>query len=182
MSLELEFDYISEEYMDKVMRFDCGKDAVNEFLQEHALELHRCNFCITKLFFKDDEIVGFISTRLGEVAVHSRHIDRLGLTGTLPTNPYYRNQKYPIVHIQFLGVDKRYKRTGIARDAVNRVLGMAIDLIENIGCNFVYLESYLDEEPLHFYKSLGFYEVERDEDLGVAKMIFSVPPQYVEYD
>ncbi|PZT57513.1 GNAT family N-acetyltransferase [Paenibacillus silvae] len=182
MPLEFDFDYISEEYKEQIMRFDCGKDAVNEFLQDHAFELHQCNFCITKLFFKDDEIVGFISTRLGEVAVNSRDINRLGLAGTLPTNPYYRNQKYPIVHIQFLGVDNRYKRNGIARQAVSEVLGMAINLIENIGCNFVYLESYLDDEPIKFYESLGFFEIERDEELGVAKMLFSIPPQYIDYE
>ncbi|PIH56937.1 N-acetyltransferase [Paenibacillus sp. LK1] len=180
--MSLEFDFISEDYMDKVLSFDCGNDSVNEFLQEHALELHQCNFCITKLFFKDDEIVGFISTRLGEVAVNSKDIDRLGLAGTLPKNPYYKNQKYPIVHIQFLGVDKKHKRTGIARLAVTQVLAMTIDLIENIGCNFVYLESYLDEEPIKFYESLGFYELEKDEVLGVAKMLFSIPPQYFEYE
>ncbi|WP_145413299.1 N-acetyltransferase [Paenibacillus xylanexedens] len=171
--MSIEFDYISEEYTHLINKFDCGNEDVNDFLRDHALELHDCKYCITKLFFKDDSLVGFISTRLGEVSVNRTHIDRLGLIDRVPRTAFY-SRSFPIVHIQFLGVDLNYKRLGIARDAISEVQKLAYNIVNDFGCNFVYLESYLTEEAMSLYTSLGFKEIDRDESINTAKMLFSI--------
>ena len=43
-----------------------------------------------------------------------------------------------------------------------------------MGCNFIYLESYITEEALGLYKSFDFVEIDRDEELKIANMFFKI--------
>ncbi len=48
--------------------FDCGKDALNRFLVRHALQSQQSGASTTYLALEGDEVVGFHSLTVGEVA------------------------------------------------------------------------------------------------------------------
>ena len=47
--------------------FDCGKDALNRFLERHALQSQQAGATTTYLALRGDEVVGFYSLAVGQV-------------------------------------------------------------------------------------------------------------------
>ena len=54
-----------------VERFDCGKDALNRFLERHALQSQQAEATTTYLALRADEVVGFYSLAVGQF----EHVD-----------------------------------------------------------------------------------------------------------
>ncbi len=65
MSLDLRIEKLRRAHA--VQGFDCGKEALNRFLERHALQSQQAGATTTYLALHGDEVVGFYSLSVGQV-------------------------------------------------------------------------------------------------------------------
>ena len=65
MSLDLRIEKLRRDHA--VESFDCGKAALNRFLERHALQSQQAGATTTYLALQGDEVVGFYSLSVGQV-------------------------------------------------------------------------------------------------------------------
>lgn len=76
----------------------------------------------------------------------------------------------------YLGVDTKYKRQGFAAEMLDDLFTIAYELIENTGCNFIYLDC--NSELGHIlYEDRGFRTIDYDEEIKMWKMVFKIERQ-----
>ncbi|MGB9578442.1 MAG: GNAT family N-acetyltransferase, partial [Halothiobacillaceae bacterium] len=91
---------------DRVDAFDCGENALNQFLQRYALVNQKANSAQTYVCCQDDMVVGFYSLAVGSVdpeAAPSRVMKGLA------------RHPVPIMILARLAVDKEHQRKGLGR-------------------------------------------------------------------
>lgn len=103
-----------------VERFDCGQDDLNRFLVRFALTNQLANASTTYLALADEEVVGFYTLVVGEVA-YADAPERL--TRGMARHPV------PLMILARLGTDLRWQGRGIGKgllkDAMLRTLQAA---------------------------------------------------------
>ena len=65
MSLDLRIEKLRRDHA--VEGFDCGKEALNRFLERHALQSQQAGATTTYLALQREEVVGFYSLSVGQV-------------------------------------------------------------------------------------------------------------------
>jgi GNAT superfamily N-acetyltransferase len=129
--------------------FDCGSQALNDYLQKYARQNHDRN--ISKTFVavekgKSRKVFGFYTLVASEIdaktipSTHSKHLPRYPV---------------PAVRIGRLGVDKRHKGQGIGGELLWDALGKANRLSDEMGIYAVVVDAK-DEKAVHFYHKYGF--------------------------
>lgn len=100
--------------------FDCGQDALNRYLCRYALLNQQANAAQTYLGLTDDEVAGFYTLAVAEVAYEGA---APRLKQGLARHPV------PVMLLARLAVDHRYQAQGVGagllKDAVVRTLGAA---------------------------------------------------------
>lgn len=131
---------------DRVDAFDCGRAALNQFLQRYALVNQRANSAQTYVCCRDECVVGFYSLAVGSVdplAAPAR------ITKGLARHPV------PVMILARLAVDREHQRQGIGkallRDALLRT-AQAAD-IAGIRCLLVHAK---DDAARRWYESWEF--------------------------
>jgi GNAT superfamily N-acetyltransferase len=126
--------------------FDCGNDALNRFIKQHALQGQRAGISQTYVATIGTGIVGFHTLVVGEVT-HSEAPERLAKG--LPRFPI------PIIILARLAVDASWKGKGLGGalvvDAMRRILNAAD--IAGVRAMVVHAK---DDDARRFYEHLGF--------------------------
>jgi GNAT superfamily N-acetyltransferase len=126
--------------------FDCGTDALNRFIQQHALQGQRAGISQTYVATIGTGIVGFHTLVVGEIT-HSEAPERLAKG--LPRFPI------PIIILARLAVDASWKGKGLGGalvvDAMRRILNAAD--IAGVRAMVVHAK---DDDARRFYEHLGF--------------------------
>jgi hypothetical protein len=65
MSLDLRIEKLRRDH--PIEGFDCGKSALNRFLERHALQSQQAGATTTYLALHDDEVAGFYSLSVGQI-------------------------------------------------------------------------------------------------------------------
>jgi len=65
MNLDLRIEKLRRDHA--IEGFDCGKEALNRFLERHALQSQQAGATTTYLALQGDEVVGFHSLTVGQV-------------------------------------------------------------------------------------------------------------------
>jgi GNAT superfamily N-acetyltransferase len=131
-----------------IKSFDCGVEALNRFLQRHALVSQRAGSVQTYLAVAGDAVAGFYSLTVGQVEFDDAP-ERLGKG--LPRHPI------PIVLLARLAVDRGSRGQGIGsgllRDAFRRIKSVS----EIAGVRGIAVHAK-DEAAKAFYEHFGFVE------------------------
>ncbi|WP_044561964.1 GNAT family N-acetyltransferase [Azospirillum sp. B4] len=126
--------------------FDCGKEALNRFLTRHALQSQQSGASNTYLALSGDQVVGFYSLAVGEIA-YTDAAERL--TKGMARHPV------PVMLLARLAIaaDRQGQKlgAGLLKDAMVRTL-QAADLA-GIGALVVHAK---DDEARCFYERYGF--------------------------
>ena len=132
--------------------FDCGEEPLNRFLIRYAFQNQQANASQTYVGLSDDEVIGFYTLVVGEVAYEGAP-ERL--TKGLARHPV------PIMLLARLGVSLNWKGKGVGsgllRDSILRTL-QAAD-IAGIRAFTVYAK---DDRARAFYRHFGFQESPTD--------------------
>lgn len=159
----LYYDDISEDYLDLINKFELLKttddNTVGNFLRNNALDLHKRQTVVTRLYFNqdNDDMVGFFSLHNDFVDIEPSIIRENGWNLRTDDQSYY-----PALKLHFLGVDARYRQQGIGKYLMNEVMYIAKDIALSSGCNFITVEAL--HSSLKFYIAQGFKVKSRTND------------------
>lgn len=133
-----------------VTNFDCGKEALNKFLQRNALQNQQNNSARTFVSLNSNEVAGYYSLSTGSVGVDDApERMRKGLA----------NHPIPIILMARFAVDRRFQGQGLGaalfKDAIKRTL----NVLSNIGAR-AFVVHAKDEEAKKFYEKLGMIPFE----------------------
>ncbi|GAA4881730.1 hypothetical protein GCM10023310_72230 [Paenibacillus vulneris] len=144
---ELFGEDINEEHIELINKFQCDdEDTVKEFLVNEALELHKLNLAVTKLFFNDKDkknLIGYFTLHNDMMQIGKAKRKKHGYQ--LPSYKYY-----PSIKLHYLGVDSRFREQRYGETLLFTVLDTAINISKTTGCLFLTIES--------LPKAVSFYE------------------------
>jgi len=126
--------------------FDCGNEALNDFLRRRAGQQQRRRFGKTYVVLADNGmgVIGFVTVSVGQVEALA-----LPLQLKLPRHPA------PMLRIGRLAVDKRAQGKGIGRDLLAFALHLALEFAERVGLYAVVVDAK-DAQAAEFYRRLHF--------------------------
>lgn len=173
---ELSYESINDEYNEKIHAFDCGKDIVNDFLKEDALNLHQIRQVTTHLAFNQNrDLVGYFSLFNESVTVvkSKRNAqDWFDLSGE-------RKSVFPSVRLHYFGVDSKYQCKGLGEQILFYAIEKTKELSNVSGCLFMTLETY--PEKYNWYKKRFFTHLSRsDHDSNLTNMCLRISTLFPE--
>ncbi|MEN8151159.1 MAG: GNAT family N-acetyltransferase, partial [Planctomycetota bacterium] len=135
--------------------FDCGKPALDDFLERHARQNDTKGIGRTFVALEpgDSRVYGYLTIRNGSIEFED-----------LPPEEKRKLPRYdvPVVHIARLAVDRRAAGQGLGKILLVEALGIALEVSESIGVRAVEVIAK-DEESRSFYRKFGFQSLEEDE-------------------
>lgn len=138
---------------DDVMRFDCGREALNIWLRRHALANQLSGASRVNV------VVETATGRLaGYVALGAGQIERAFLP---KSQQRHRPDPLPVLLLGQLAVDKDFQGRGLASSLLHFALKSALRASELIGCVGV-ITHPLDENLRGFYRQWGFDDLPFD--------------------
>jgi len=145
--------------------FDCGRDALNQWLRRHAWRNQQSGASRTSIIC--DQATGAIA---GYVSLSAAQIERAFLP-----KPAQRNQPDPLPAILLgqLAVDRGQQGRGHARSLLWFALNTAVRLSRDIGC-FGVLTHPLDDDVRDFYRRFGFETLPGDPDRAMMVRIIDL--------
>ena len=134
--------------------FDCGNDALNDFLRRRAGQQHRRGFGKTYVVLGDNgaDVIGFVTVSVGQVEARA-----------LPSQLKLPRHPAPMLRIGRLAVDKRAQGKGMGRELLAFALHLALEFAERVGLYAVVVDAK-DAQAADFYRRLHF-EPTLDDDL-----------------
>ncbi|WP_037290062.1 GNAT family N-acetyltransferase [Saccharibacillus sacchari] len=167
-------EQLSDENFPQVATFICDEEVVTEYLTdpEAALNHQKHNSVITQLYCDErGALVGFSSLQVSSMNVDKSMINQLHWDESLPKLKTH----FPVVHLLFLGVDKNHVDQGHGTTIMLEIIALAYRLVEEIGCNFIFVEAIKSAKTLAFYKKFGFFAIDDDDDdLTTLRMAFKI--------
>lgn len=126
--------------------FDCGNDALNDFIRRYARQQQERDFSRTYVVLADDAVTvtAFVSVSVGQVG-----------TASFPAQSKLPRYPVPVLRIGRLGVDRRAQGRRIGRELVRFALELALELAGRVGIHAVVVDAK-DEVARAFYERLGF--------------------------
>lgn len=126
--------------------FDCGHDALNEFLWRMAGQQQRRGFGKTYVALADSgtDVIGFVTVSVGQVEARA-----LPAPLKLPRHPV------PMLRIGRLAVDQRHRGKGVGQDLLVFALRLALEFAERVGLYAVVVDAK-DTQAAEFYRRLHF--------------------------
>ena len=94
------------------------------------------------------KIVGYVTVSVSSMNIDSLNIEELK---KLPNYPL------PIVRIARLGVDERFQARGIGRKLVQKMLDLALEIEELVGCIGIFVDA--KDDAVAFYEKYAFVVV-----------------------
>lgn len=163
------YEYISEDHDDLVQSFLCDDEiSVEIFLKEEALQLHRLQTAITRLYFdNENNLVGYFTLHNDLVHLLKSQIERYRreFEWDLPRYKYL-----PAVKLHYLGVDRRHREKGIGEYLLREAIQTIHQTTSDIGCNFITIQAL--NSARGFYEKYGF--ISRENDRYYVNMIFKL--------
>ena len=126
--------------------FDCGNDALNDFLRRRAGQQQRRGFGKTYVVLADNgaDVIGFVTVSVGQVEARA-----------LPSQLKLPRHPAPMLRIGRLAVDKRAQGKGIGRELLAFALHLALEFAERVGLYAVVVDAK-DALAAVFYRRLHF--------------------------
>lgn len=127
--------------------FSCGEADLDRFFEHYAGQNQfKLFLAVTYVAVAATRIVGFATVSVGSVERASVPGDRL--RRRLPAYPL------PVLRLARLGVDTRAQRLGVGKALLRRVLELALEQRDRLGCIGIVTDAKPDARA--FYESLGF--------------------------
>lgn len=129
----------------QISDFNCGDPEISDYLLYVAYNDTLTRHCTTTIFVnEDDEILGFYSTKRGEIETDIY----IGTDGEELDTPYV--DKHPALEIYRFAVHQDYQRKHIGSQMMESLLNNAWEMNERM----IYVESVLQAKE--FYEKFGF--------------------------
>jgi GNAT superfamily N-acetyltransferase len=129
-----------------IERFDCGQDDLNRFLARYALQNQQANASTTYVALSGDEVVGYYTLVVGEVAYDDAP-ERLikGLT----------RHPVPLMVLARLATDRRWQNTGIGKGMLKDAMVRTLNAADIVGIRAFAVHAK-DDNARAFYEHFDF--------------------------
>ncbi len=126
--------------------FDCGEQALNDFLRRYARQQQERDFSRTYVVLAADNITvrAFVSISMGQVG-----------TASFPDGLNLPRYPVPVLRIGRLAVDRRAQGQNLGRDLMRFALNLSLELAGRVGLHAVVVDAK-NESARSFYERLGF--------------------------
>ena len=141
-----------------VSKFDCGKSALNQWLQRYALSNQRHGFTRVLVACVDDRVVGFYG--LTQTAIDPSLMPRRIRTGQPP-------KMIPAILIGQFAVDIKFAGRGLGSTMLRHALNRALHGAQLLGGRVVLVEA-IDEDAEAYWMANGFQPI-----IGKQSTLFS---------
>lgn len=130
-----------------VADFDCGEEALNDWLRRHARAAEAHGTSRTFVTCHDDQVVGYYSLAAGQIAPADA-FPRAG-KGQPAKRPL------PVVLLARLAVDRDYQNAGVGRSLLQDALFRCAEVSDEIGFQAVVVHA-TDVSARRFYERFHF--------------------------
>jgi GNAT superfamily N-acetyltransferase len=126
--------------------FDCGDEALNDFLRRYARQQQERDFSRTYVVLAEDgaTVAAFVSVSAGQVG-----------TASFPAGLKLPRYPVPVLRIGRLAVDRRAQGQRLGRALVRFALNLALELAGRVGIHAVVVDAK-NAAAREFYERLGF--------------------------
>jgi GNAT superfamily N-acetyltransferase len=153
---------------DLVKAFDCGDNALNNYLRRHAWINQEQNLIgVTYVSVEESHpksVVGYYTLATGDVLRDSLSSD---ITEALP-----RYQNLPVVLLARLAVDGRFQRSGLGKNLLRHAFESALRLSKQVGCRYVIVDAY--SVAVGWYARYGFTAINGPSPSGMQPMFIDL--------
>ena len=136
-------------------QFDCGEEALNIFLKEHAMQNSKNNASRTYVCAAnvDNTVAGYYTLTYGTIS-HQESTEK-----AKKNMPHY---PIPVMILARLGVDKKYQNLGLGKDLLMDVFLRTLHASKIAGLKAVVAHAK-NQKAISFYKKYGFEQSMFDE-------------------
>lgn len=136
--LTLEYDISS---------FDCGHDALNDWLQEKAIKNEREDASRCFFICDDNKVIGYYAFSTGS-------IEQKDMPGGLKRN---MPNPIPVLVLGRLAIDKKYQGQSFGKHLLKDGLLRSIAVSEHVAFKALMVHA-IDEKAKEYYMNFGFFE------------------------
>ncbi len=154
MAFEVVFRQLSEEHLQALPKFGCGRASLDGFLVEDAHNFHKYGLTHTTLVYVqgDDAIAGYFSLSSDAVKLSTFETGELGL-------PFDAEISYfPAVKITKFAVHTKYQRAGLGMQLVNAIQGLVYADGRSVATRLLTVDAVNKPDVVAFYTKAGFEE------------------------
>jgi ribosomal protein S18 acetylase RimI-like enzyme len=129
--------------------FDCGNDALNQWLVEHAVASQKADLARTYLALGAGAVAGYVSLTTGSIRPEAA------------PKRYARGMPrhaIPTILIARLAVDRRYQAQRIGSRLLAEALRLAVAASDTAAARLVVVDA-IDDQAAGFYRRWGFLDV-----------------------
>jgi GNAT superfamily N-acetyltransferase len=150
-----------------VENFDCGDDALNNYLKRHAWA-NQEKSSIGVSYVAVDEVaprtvLGYFTLAMASVP---RDVFPKKYIRGLP--PY----DLPLILLARLAVDRRFGGRGLGRSLISEALRISLRVADEVGCRCIITDAYRDR--VSWYEQYGFVPIEGAAESGPQRMFLDV--------
>lgn len=121
---------------------------INRFFYSDLEKYHNNKLSTVRLVKVDGKVVGYFTVSMNAIELSILDKDEK-VSGT-------STKKYPVMLLGRMGVDKKYRKRGIASSMCKFCQGLADVTSESIACRYIMLHTTLNKAPI--YQKLGFIQ------------------------
>ena len=152
---------------DEVENFDCGDDALNNYLKRHAWT-NQQKISIGVSYVAADEnaplfVLGYFTLAMASVprdAFPKKYVRGLP--------PY----DLPLILLARLAVDRRFGSRGIGHALISEALRICLRVADEVGCRCIITDAYRNR--VNWYARYGFIPIEGSAQSGPQRMFLDI--------
>src|SRR6202158_2232382 len=152
---------------DEVENFDCGDDALNNYLKRHAWTNQRKSSIGVSYVVADEGapriVLGYFTLAMASVprdAFPKKHVRGL---------PAY---DLPLILLARLAVDRRFAGRGLGHALISGALRISLRVADEVGCRCIITDAYRDR--VSWYARYGFVAIEGAVATGPERMFLDL--------
>lgn len=152
---------------DEAANFDCGDDALNNYLQGHAwANQHKSSIGVTYAAIDEDAprtVLGYFTLAMASVPRDA--FPRKYVRGLPPYD-------LPLILLARLAVDRRFAGRGLGHALISEALRVSLRVADEVGCRCIITDAYRDR--VGWYARYGFIPIEGAEATGPQRMFLDI--------
>jgi GNAT superfamily N-acetyltransferase len=152
---------------DEVENFDCGDDALNNYLKRHAwTNQQKSSIGVSYVALDEDAprtVLGYFTLAMASVP---RDMFPKKYVRGLP--PY----DLPLILLARLAVDRRFAGRGLGHALISEALRISLRVADEVGCRSIITDAYRDR--VSWYARYGFVPIEGAAAAGPQKMFLDL--------
>ncbi|USS88070.1 GNAT family N-acetyltransferase [Fructilactobacillus hinvesii] len=164
--------------------FNCGNQAINQFLINDASESDKQFQSVTQVFFEKDtgEVIGFCSTVIDILSITYMNDIKYFVSDYIESvqNGLSENLNVPVLHLLFLGVDLKYQHLHVGTAIINYLFDKFSDayLNDKTGLAGIKVDAFPD--AIEFYDKFRFFYLSgSDNDFSIPRKTYPMIKQAI---